>query len=85
MVTCPPIQITVWGVQQLMQRLASRTGIPVHPHKLRHTWATRCVDAGIPVFHLQQAGGWSSLEMVRCYYTAHDTEMLRSFSRATDA
>ena len=49
---------------------------------LRHTWATRSVEAGVPVFHLQQAGGWQSIEMVRRYYTADAREMLEAFARA---
>ena len=43
---------------------------------LRHTWATRLVDAGVQPIHLMAAGGWSSVEMVRRYYTANDEEVL---------
>jgi integrase len=65
-----------------MDRLTRQTGIHVSPHMLRHTWATRSVEAGVPVFHLQQAGGWQSIEMVRRYYTADAREMLEAFARA---
>jgi hypothetical protein len=34
------------------------------------------------MFHLQQAGGWRSIEMVRRYYTASQHEMLEAFARA---
>jgi integrase len=74
--------LTPTGVQQLMERLTRQTGIHVSPHMLRHTWATRSVEAGVPVFHLQQAGGWQSIEMVRRYYTADAREMLEAFARA---
>jgi site-specific recombinase XerD len=74
--------LTQWGVEQLMQRLAERTGIYCHPHRCRHTWATRCVDAGIPMFHLQQAGGWKDLGTVRRYYSANVAETLDAFARA---
>jgi site-specific recombinase XerD len=76
---------TVWGIEQLTQRLEARSGIHCAPHKLRHTWATRCVDAGIQPFHLQQAGGWRSIEMVRRYYTADARETLEAFARAIEA
>jgi integrase len=77
--------LTLWGVEQLMERLGRATGIHCNPHKLRHTWATRCADAGVPMFHLQQAGGWRSIEMVRRYYTATDRAMLEAFARTVEA
>ena len=36
-------------------------------HDLRHTWASWHVQAGTPLFVLQELGGWSSAEMVRRY------------------
>ncbi len=76
-----PAPLTVSGVQQVCGRLSQRVGFHVHPHLLRHTWATRLVDAGMGMFHLRQAGGWKSLEMVRVYYRADTREMLEAFHR----
>ena len=73
--------LTTWGVEQLMQRVGRAAGIRCNPHRLRHTWATRCADAGMPVFHLQLLGGWESVEMARRYYTASDVEAINSLSR----
>jgi site-specific recombinase XerD len=39
--------LTRRGPQILMQRLGERTGIHVHPHKFRHTFATRSLAAGV--------------------------------------
>ena len=36
-------------------------------HDLRHTWASWHVQAGTPIYELQQLGGWESAEMVRRY------------------
>lgn len=36
-------------------------------HDLRHTWASWHVQAGTPVYELQELGGWGSVEMVRRY------------------
>lgn len=36
-------------------------------HDLRHTWASWHVQAGTPLFVLQELGGWESVEMVRRY------------------
>ena len=75
------LPLTVTGVQQLMQRLSERSGVYVHAHKLRHTFATRAVDVGTPIFHLQQFLGHQSIEMVRRYYTADQRAALQSYAR----
>lgn len=36
-------------------------------HDLRHTWASWHVQAGTPIYELQELGGWQSVEMVRRY------------------
>ena len=36
-------------------------------HDLRHTWASWHVQAGTPIYELQELGGWQSVEIVRRY------------------
>lgn len=36
-------------------------------HDLRHTWASWHVQAGTPIYELQELGGWESADMVRRY------------------
>ena len=36
-------------------------------HDCRHTWASWHVQAGTPLYALQEMGGWKSVEMVRKY------------------
>ena len=36
-------------------------------HDLRHTWASWHVQAGTPLYALQELGGWETMEMVRRY------------------
>ena len=36
-------------------------------HDLRHTWASRHIQAGTPIHALMELGGWQSPEMVRKY------------------
>ncbi len=73
--------LTTWGVEQLMQRIGKVADVRCNPHRLRHTWATRCADAGVPMFHLQLLGGWESVDMVRRYYTGSDLEAVSALSR----
>jgi integrase len=77
--------LTIWGYERLCERISDRAGIHFSPHILRHTWATRLVDAGVKPLHLMQVGGWSSVEMVRRYYTANDQEVLNAIAAASAA
>ena len=36
-------------------------------HDLRHTWATRHIQAGTPIHALMEMGGWNDVAMVRKY------------------
>jgi integrase len=36
-------------------------------HDLRHTWATRHIQAGTPLHALMEMGGWKDVGMVRKY------------------
>src|SRR5262249_14850698 len=73
--------LAIFGVERIMTRLKAATGIHCNPHKLRHTFATRAVNDGLPIFHLQQALGHKSVEMVRRYYSADCRQMLEAFAR----
>ena len=56
------------GLRSLTERLSRSAHIPrLHPHLMRHTYATRFLMNGGDVFLLQQNLGHSSLEMVRRY------------------
>lgn len=63
---CKPM--TENAVKQLFLRLRNRTKIDrLHPHILRHTFATKYLMNGGDIFSLQQILGHTSLEMVRRY------------------
>lgn len=36
-------------------------------HDLRHTWASWLAQSGVPLYEIQEMGGWESHEMVRRY------------------
>ena len=53
---------------RLLARLGARAGVSLHPHKLRHTFATNFMSHdGSDVLHLQAICGWSTLSMAQRY------------------
>ena len=48
-----------------LKRIMAGTGLNIHA--LRHTWASRMVEAGADLKLLMALGGWSSLVMVQRY------------------
>jgi integrase/recombinase XerC/integrase/recombinase XerD len=62
--------ITKRSLGQMIERLATRAGIPrLHAHLLRHTFAVRYLVNGGDVFTLQKILGHTTLEMTRKYVT----------------
>jgi integrase len=75
--------LTIWGYESLCERVSLRAGVHFSPHVLRHTWATRLVDARVTPLHMMEVGGWSSIDMVSRYYTANDDEVLAAIAAAS--
>jgi len=72
------------GLQVLMRRLGDETGIRVHPHKFRHTFATRALSAGVDVMALQRALGHTTLAMVSRYVHYQKDDLLRAWLARRD-
>lgn len=74
--------VTVSTVKQLFKRLRSSTGIDkLHPHLLRHTFATRYLENGGNIYTLQAIMGHTSLEMVKRYLHLANARIRRDFDR----
>ena len=54
-------------IYHTIRRRAAQAGIRVHPHQLRHTWASRMLGAGHSEGDVMALGGWSSREMLSRY------------------
>lgn len=64
-----------------------RTHVKVTPHVLRHTYATRCFEAGLDIKEVQRLLGHSSMQVTMEIYT-HYCESLRresTFDKAREA
>jgi integrase/recombinase XerD len=64
------------GLRLVFRRLSLKTGIKVSPHAMRRTFAILSLRAGMNTLHLQNLGGWSSLEMVDHYAQMTDEDLL---------
>ena len=70
----------VWhndSVRQMVIKMGKLAGIPkhVHPHLLRHTFATEAVRAGAKLHVLSEALGHSSLAMTGIYLHADEADL----------
>jgi site-specific recombinase XerD len=72
------------GIQILLYRLGQDTGIHVHPHKFRHTFATRALSAGVDVMALQRALGHTTLTMVSRYVHFQKDDLIEAWKRRRD-
>jgi len=59
--------LTISGVEDMLHRLGDRCGVRVTPHRFRHRFAHRWLDAGGSEQGLQVAAGWASPVMPRRY------------------
>ncbi|MCX7748410.1 MAG: tyrosine-type recombinase/integrase [Clostridia bacterium] len=55
------------AVKNVFRRISKKTGIEVHAHLLRHTFATKFLIAGGNVFELQMLMGHTTLAMTQKY------------------
>jgi site-specific recombinase XerD len=71
--------ITLNGVTLLLNRLGKRVGVNLHPHRLRHTFATSFMaNDGSDIITLQALCGWSTLASVSRYSKVSIDKMARS-------
>lgn len=56
-------------VRELLKRLAERAGIEkrVHPHGLRHSYASYLMDQGVPIHYIRRMLGHSSISITERY------------------
>lgn len=70
------------GCSTLFTRLSEKSGVHIHPHKCRRTFATLALRNGINLFALQRLMGHSTLEMTRRYAEQIDSDLLEAHREA---
>jgi len=73
----PRRRMSVDSLRYIIKRLSKRSGIKktIHPHQLRHSYATHMVDNGAPLEIIQSLLGHEKSETTRIY--AHLSGKLR--------
>lgn len=59
--------LTTSGLLQLLERLGKRTGLHVHPHKFRHSFAVHALRNDAREFDIQDCLGHTTLYMTKHY------------------
>lgn len=72
-----PLQYS--SVVALFRRLSHKTGIPVHPHMLRHTHATELLRGGMPVPYVQQRLGHAQIQTTLHYIHLTDSDLKKAY------
>jgi integrase/recombinase XerD len=87
-------QLDTRYVRAMLARYSRRAGVhllgpgnmpkPVHPHALRHSYATRLVEAGVPIHDVQRALGHAHLSSTEVYLHASDARLAAKLRAALD-
>jgi integrase len=68
-----------------VQAVARRAGVRVHPHALRHTLATQCINRGMSLEAIAALLGHRSPRMTLVYARISDTTVAEQYFTATSA
>lgn len=78
-------RLTDSGITQVLRRAARTGGVHgVHPHRFRHDFAHRALDAGMAEGDLQALAGWRSPQMLNRYGASARAERARRAYRRLD-
>ena len=64
-----------YGVRAGVLKATKDGDRPINPHMLRHSYATRLINAGVPVHAVQRALGHSHLATTSVYLHVSDDEL----------
>ncbi len=82
----PISPLTTRNIQKIVQKTARKAGIDksVHPHTLRHSFATHLLDAGVDIRKIQELLGHSNISTTMIY-THISTEELKKIKNPLDS
>lgn len=77
--------LTYSGLAQLLRRLGKRTGLHVHPHKFRHSFAVNALRNDASLADIQDQLGHADLTITRHYARQSATDLARNHKRYSPA
>src|SRR3989344_2062107 len=79
-------QMTTRNIQKIVSKVAKKVGIEkeVHPHTLRHSFATHLLENGTDIRHIQKLLGHSSLNTTQVY-TNISAEQIKKIKSPIDS
>lgn len=77
-------QLTTRGVQYILKKIEDKTGVnlDLHPHKMRHTFATHLLEKGADLRTIQEILGHTSLETTQVYTHVTTAKMMETYKNA---
>lgn len=77
------MRLKVGTLQAQFRRISKRTGFtkPVHPHTLRHSFATDLMKKGCHIYPLSRMMGHSSIATTQTYFRLYDPELLEVYKK----
>lgn len=77
--------LTTRNIQKIVQKIAQKAGIEkeVHPHTIRHSFATHLLDAGVDIRVIQECLGHSNISTTMIY-THISKEQMKSIKNPLD-
>ena len=63
----PHKKLTVSGIERMLKTVGNDAGIKVHPHTLRHSFASHLIEQGVSINYVQSMLGHRCLESTQVY------------------
>jgi site-specific recombinase XerD len=67
---------------EVFKLAAENRQVPINPHVLRHSYATRLIEAGVPIHDVARALGHASIATTQVYLHVNDTKLAEKLRAA---
>lgn len=74
-------RITPGTVQETFKYIRRRTGLEVHPHTLRHSFATNLLQSNTNLFHVSKMLGHAQLSTTQAYLHVVDADLQQIYEK----
>ena len=71
-------QITISSLRRIFEKISKNTHIYIHPHKLRHEYASRMIEQGIDIATVRDQMGHSNISTTNRYIWVRDEHRARA-------